>query len=189
MLPEVRAALAGKNATVLRHNDAYSRFSPLEWVSKGTSIRLHQARPIMVAGKPVGVVLVSRSPAALFRGMWEDAGKIAVGTLTIFALLLLFTSVLARAIVRPVEKLSEAARSLASGGRAYPRRPTLEVREIRSLFDDFEAMAASIARRRSISAISLRSKSCADRKVRCSARTARRVQSTSRRAHRPSLTN
>jgi len=146
-LPEVRMALAGRTATVLRRNDAYSRFLPLEWLSRGTSIRLHQARPIMVAGKPVGVVLVSRSPAALFRGMWEDAGKIAVGTLAIFALLILLTSVLARAIVRPVEKLSEAARLLSSGGRANPRRPTLEVREISSLFDDFEAMAASIARR------------------------------------------
>ncbi len=146
-LPEMRAALAGRAVTVLRHNDAYSRSSPVEWVSRATSIRLHQARPIMVGGKPVGAVLVSRSPAALFRGMWEDAGKIAVGTLAIFMLLVVLTSILARAIVRPVEKLSEAARSLASGGQANPRRPTLEVREIRSLYDDFEGMAASIARR------------------------------------------
>lgn len=146
-LPEMRTALAGRAVTVLRHNDAYSRSSPVEWVSRATSIRLHQARPIMVGGKSVGAVLVSRSPAALFRGMWEDAGKIAIGTLTIFVLLVVLTSVLARAIVRPVEKLSEAARSLASGGQANPRRPTLEVREIRSLYNDFEGMADSIARR------------------------------------------
>ncbi|KPL68741.1 histidine kinase [Erythrobacter sp. SG61-1L] len=146
-LPELRVALSGRPVTVLRHNDAYSRSSPLEWVSRATSIRLHQARPIMVGGKPVGAVLVSRSPAALFRGMWEDAGKIAAGTLAIFLLLIALTSILARAIVRPVEKLSEAARSLASGAQVEPRRPTLEVREIRSLYDDFEAMAASIARR------------------------------------------
>lgn len=146
-LPEIRTALVGKASTVLRHNDAYSRSSPVEWISRGTSIRLHQARPIMVTGKPVGVVLISRSPAALFRGMWEDGGKIVIGTLTILALLVLLTSLLARSIVRPIEKLSEAARSLASGGQASPRRPTLEVREIRSLYDDFEGMAANIARR------------------------------------------
>jgi signal transduction histidine kinase len=146
-LPEIREALAGRAATVLRHNDSYSRASPVEWVSRATSIRLHHARPIMVGGRPIGVVLVSRSPAALFRGMWEDAGKIAAGTAAILVLLVLLTTVLARAIVSPIEKLSEAARALASGRQANPRRPTLEVREIRSLYDDFEAMAASIARR------------------------------------------
>ena len=143
-LPEVQDAMAGRTATVLRHNEAYSRSSPIEWISRATSIRLHQARPIMVKGKPVGVVLVSRSPAALFRGMWEDAGKIAFGAVAIFAFLVLLTSVLARAIVYPVEKLSEAARALALGGHANPRRPTLQVLEIRSLYDDFEGMAASI---------------------------------------------
>jgi hypothetical protein len=49
--------------------------------------------------------------------------------------------------VRPIEKLSEAARALASGRPSNPRRPTLEVREIRSLYDDFAAMADSIAHR------------------------------------------
>jgi len=146
-LPEVQSALRGRPATVLRRNDSYSQASPVGWVSRATSIRMHQARPIMVNNDAVGAVLVSRSPAALFRGMWEDAGKIAAGTLAILALLILLTAILARAIVRPVEKLSEAARSLASGGHANPRRPTLEVREISSLYDDFEGMAASISRR------------------------------------------
>lgn len=147
MLPEVRAALSGATTTVLRHNDAYSRSSPLEWLSRGTSIRLHHVRPIIVAGRVKGAVLVSRSPAALFRGMWEDAGKIAAGTLTILGLLIALSAILARAIVRPVERLSAAARSLASGQEAGPRRPTLEISEIRSLYDDFASMAASIARR------------------------------------------
>lgn len=146
-LPEVQAALAGQSRTVLRHNDSYSQSNPLYMVSRATAIRLHHARPIMRDGKPVGVVLVSRSPAALFRGMWEDAGKIAFGTLSIFALLVVLTMVLARAVVTPIEKLSAAARALASGRSARLRHPTLEVREVRSLYDDFEVMAESIDRR------------------------------------------
>lgn len=146
-LPEVRAALGGRRVTVLRHNDAYAAGSPIGWISRATAVRLHHARPIVVAGRTVGVVLVSRSPAALFRGMWEDAGKIAAGTAMIAMLLVLLTAVLVRAIVRPIEKLSEASRALASGLPAHPRRPTLEVSEIRSLYDDFEHMAASIAHR------------------------------------------
>lgn len=146
-LPEVRAALEGKPLTVLRYNDFYTLRYPLEWVSRATSIRLHHARPIVLSGRPAGVILVSRSPRALFRGMWEDRGKIAAGTGAIFLLLVLLTAIFARAVVSPVEKLSEAARALARGQMVNPRRPTLQVAEIRSLFDDFAAMAAAIARR------------------------------------------
>ncbi len=146
-LPEIRHALAGQASTVLRRNSAYRYRFPLEWVSRATNIRLHHARSIRVDGQVKGVMLVSRSPSALFRGMWEDRGKIALGAGAIFILLVLLTGVLARAIVRPVENLSRAARALAQGRSADPRRPTLQVREIRSLFDDFNAMARSIEQR------------------------------------------
>lgn len=146
-VPEVRSALSGTPRTVLRHNDAYLRDTPLDWISRATSIRMHQARPIMVRGEVAGVVLVSRSPRALFRGMWEDRGKIALGVAAIFSLLLVLTGVLARAIIRPVERLSRASRALAQGRHTALRRPTLAVREIGSLYDDFSAMSAAIARR------------------------------------------
>jgi signal transduction histidine kinase len=147
VLPEVRAALAGGARTVLRHNEIYARTSPLQWLSRATDIRLHHARPIRVNGKVVGAILVSRSPSALFRGMWEDRGKIALGVAAILAALLGLTAVLARAIVAPVERLAAATRALAGGRNAEPRRPTLEVKEIRALYDDFAAMAAAIERR------------------------------------------
>jgi signal transduction histidine kinase len=146
-LPEVRRALAGSPTTVLRHNDAYRHDTPLEWLSRATSIRLHHARPIVVNDEVVGVILVSRSPSALFRGMWEDRGKIAIGVGVIFLALLVLTAILARAIVRPVENLSRATRALAEGRRTDFRRPSLQVLEIRSLFDDFAVMAQSIERR------------------------------------------
>jgi signal transduction histidine kinase len=146
-LPEVRAALAGGSQTVMRLNSSYQRGWLLRWLSPATDIRLHHARAITVNGEVVGVILVSRSPSALFRGMWEDWGKIAVGTGVIFALLLGIAAVLARAIVVPVERLSAATRALAQGRPARLRAPTLEVREIRSLNADFAAMAEAIARR------------------------------------------
>jgi signal transduction histidine kinase len=146
-LPEVRAALAGQLDTVLRHNGAYTHPYPLEWVSRGTDIRLHHVRPIVVGGRVVGVVLVSRSPRALFRGMWEDRGKIAGGSIAIFALLVAMTALLGRTIVRPIEALSRATRALAEGRSADPPQPTLRVREIDGLIRDFAAMAAAIEAR------------------------------------------
>lgn len=146
-LPEVRAALAGKAATVMRLNESYNATYAFEWLSRASNIRLHHARPIRVNGQVVGALLVSRSPRALFRGMYEDRGKIALGIAIIFLLLLGLTGLLSRAIVRPMENLSRATRALASGQRAEPVRPSLQVVEIRDLFSDFEVMADSIDKR------------------------------------------
>lgn len=146
-LPEVRAALAGRSITTLRLNGAYTHPYPLEWISRATDIRLHHARPILAGGHVVGVVLASRSPRALFRGMYEDRGKIAAGTAAIFLFLLLMTALLGRTIVRPIEALSQATRALAEGRQADPPQPTLRVREIDSLIQDFATMANAIEAR------------------------------------------
>lgn len=146
-LPEVRAALGGSAVTVLRENEGYANRYPLEWLSRAANIRLHHARPIVVDGKVVGVLLVSRSPRALFLGIYEDRGKIVLGVVVIFAMLVLLSAVLSRAIVRPVERLSQATRELAAGRRVAARQPSLQVVEIAALFRDFELMAESIDKR------------------------------------------
>jgi signal transduction histidine kinase len=143
----VQAALGGRATTVLRLNDQYRARYSLEWLSRAANVRLHHARPIRVEGDIVGVVLVSRSPRALFRGIYEDRGKIAFGIVAIFGLLTLVSAVLSRAIVRPIEGLSRATRDLASGRRSDRYRPSLQVVEIRQLFDDFDHMAESIEKR------------------------------------------
>ena len=147
MLPEVRAALRGRASTVLRLNAGYRANHSLEWLSRAANVRLHHARPVRVDGHVVGVLLVSRSPRALFRGIYEDRGKILVGVVAILALLVVVTAILSRAIVRPIERLSHATRDLASGRPASPHHPSLQVVEIRQLFEDFDHMAESIEKR------------------------------------------
>lgn len=146
-LPEIKAALAGRAVTVLRRNEGYVALYPLTWLSRAGNIRLHHARPVRVDGKVVAVLLLSRSPRALFLGLYEDRGKILLGVVTILLMLLFLSAILSRAIVRPIEGLSRATRSLASGRRIAPRHPSLQVVEIRTLFEDFEQMADSIEKR------------------------------------------
>jgi signal transduction histidine kinase len=143
-LPEVRQALAGKPVTMLRLNTTYYRRTILEVFSQAANIRLHHARPIKLDGKVVGVVLVSRSPRALLRGIYEDRGKIAFGVAAILTLLIGLSMVLGRAIVQPLENLSAASRSLAKGQRQTPKGSSLQVVEIRTLYHDFDMMAQSI---------------------------------------------
>ncbi|WEK47244.1 MAG: HAMP domain-containing sensor histidine kinase [Candidatus Andeanibacterium colombiense] len=146
-LREVGAALAGMPATVLRRNEQYVAYYPWEWLTRAGNLRLHYARPIRTNGQVAGVLLVSRSPSALFRGIYEDWGKIVLGIGIIFALLVVLSVLLSRAIVRPIEGLSRATRELAAGRRITPRHPTLKVVEIDALFGDFEQMADSLEQR------------------------------------------
>lgn len=146
-LPEIQAALEGRPTTVLRENEGYPTHHALDWLSRAANIRLHHARPIVVDGRIAGVLLLSRSPRALALGLYEDRGKIALGVAAIFAMLLMLSAVLSRAIVRPIEGLSRATRALASGRRVAARQPTLQVVEIRALYEDFEQMADAIEKR------------------------------------------
>ena len=55
----------------------------------------------MSGDRVVGVVLLSRSPRALFRGIYEDRGKIALGVAGIFSLLIIMTALVSRGVTRP----------------------------------------------------------------------------------------
>ncbi|WP_374468464.1 ATP-binding protein [Phenylobacterium sp.] len=147
MLPEVRDALAGQPRTVFRESGDYQPSSPLEWLSRAASLRLHHARPIVADGEVVGVLLLSRSPRALFRGLYEDRGKIALGAGVIFALLVLMAGLVSRGVTRPIEALSAASRRVAAGGGDIPETPATAAVEIRQLYEDFRAMAERIERR------------------------------------------
>ncbi|HEX7884678.1 MAG TPA: HAMP domain-containing sensor histidine kinase [Phenylobacterium sp.] len=146
-LPEVRAALAGRPRTVLRENGDYQPLYRFEWLSKASGIRLHHARPIVVDGQVRGVVLLSRSPRALFRGLYEDRGKFAIAAGVILGLLVVLAGLIARGVTLPIEKLSAASRQVAGGGGEIPRTPRTAAVEIRDLYEDFRAMAERIERR------------------------------------------
>ncbi len=144
-LPELAAALGGENATVMRRSDIYRPSFVLAFVSRASGVRLHHVRPIRADNQVVGAVILSRTPPPLFSGMAEDAGKIAIGVILIFITLVGITAVLARAIIRPIETLSRATRSVAAGRATIPGDPSLKVVEIEALYADFRSMAAGIS--------------------------------------------
>jgi signal transduction histidine kinase len=143
-LPEVASALAGIPDTTLRRNGAYRAVYRFEWLSRAAAIRVHYARPIFVDGHVVGVLLLSRSARALFVGLYEDRGKIAIGVLAILAALVLLSGLLSRGIARPIDQLRLAARDVAAGQGRVPDVPPTAAIEIQDLYRDFALMAAAI---------------------------------------------
>ncbi len=146
-LSEIQAALAGKRMTVLRTNTTYERRTFLEAFSRGSTLRVHHARPIIIGGKPMGALLLSRSPRGLFLGMYEDRGKIALGASAIFLSLLSLVGLLSRGIAKPIDELAQATKGGARGNLDVPDTPATAAVEIRQLFSNYREMAARIDKR------------------------------------------
>lgn len=146
-LPEVAAALRGETRTVLRRQSDYRPRYSFEWLSRASGIRLHHARPIVVDGKVEGVLLLSRSPRALFGGLYEDRGKFLAGLAGLILILVLLSGLIAGGITRPIVALSRASRDVAAGVGDIPETPATAAVEIRQLYEDFRAMAEAIDRR------------------------------------------
>lgn len=146
-LTEVRSALAGEPRTVLRRNDAYQPRYSMEWLSRAAGLRIHHARPILVNGRVEGVVVSSRSPRALFRGLYQDRIKIGLGIIGTLGLIALLAVLVSRGIARPIEALSRATRDVASGGGTLPPAPATAAVEIQTLYEDFGLMAQAVDRR------------------------------------------
>jgi signal transduction histidine kinase len=94
-----------------------------------------------------GILLLSRSPRALFKGLYQDRGKILLGIVLIFGALVVIAGLLSRGIAQPIERLGAATRKVASGDGDIPEPPVTAAIEIRALYENFAAMAEEIARR------------------------------------------
>lgn len=146
-LPEVREALAGRIATVLRRRGDYQPVYWGEFLSRAAGIRVHHVRPIVLDGHVIGAVMVSRSPRGLFVGIYQDGGRILLGIGLIFGTLVLLAGLLSRGIARPIEALGEATQKVARGAVTIPDPPATAAVEISALYENFASMAERIERR------------------------------------------
>lgn len=146
-LPEVREALAGRTATVLRQRADYQPVYWAEFLSRAAGIRVHHVRPVVLDGQVIGAVMLSRSPRGLFVGIYQDRGRILLGIGLIFGTLVLLAGLLSRGIAKPIEALGEATQKVAHGAVTVPDPPATAAVEIRALYKNFASMAERIERR------------------------------------------
>jgi signal transduction histidine kinase len=146
-LPEVREALAGRTATMLRERGDYRARYWAEFLSRAAGIRVHHVRPVILNGQVVGAIMVSRSPRGLFVGIYQDRGRILLGIGLIFGTLVVLAGLLSRGIARPIEALGEATQKVARGAVSVPDPPVTAAIEIRTLYENFASMAERIERR------------------------------------------
>ncbi len=146
---EVAAALRGQHSSALRRKGDYQSRYTLEFLSRASAIRVSYAQPIIYNDRVIGTLLLSRSPRSLFKGLYEDIGKIIAATGLIFLLVLGLAGLLSRSITRPVELLNNSIIRVARGERPLLESPRTAAVELQQLFANFEAMAISIDQRSS----------------------------------------
>ena len=143
---EVREALAGRARNSLRRVAVEPL--PIAAISRNTAIRVHVARPVVVDGRLVGGVLVSRSPSTILAALYDKRWLLIQAAGLVLAVGVGVALVAARTLVSPIRRLGRAAGRLArhetshfDGGRPY------RVIELAELAASVEAMARSLQQR------------------------------------------
>lgn len=143
---EVGEALAGRPASRLRRVAVDP--VPIAAISRNTAIRVHVASPIVVDGRLLGGVLVSRSPSTILGALSGKYWLLAQAATLVAAVVVGIALVAARTLVLPIRRLRRAAGRLArqetdrfDGGRPY------RVIELAELAASVQAMAESLQER------------------------------------------
>lgn len=135
---EVKAALDGEFASTLRTR---LRKIPPPWVysfTKGASLRVFTAFPVIVDGRAAGVVYASRSPRHILQMMAAESEKLYLAGVVMALALAGFGYIASRAITRPIHALTERTRLIASGDpdalKPLKSHGTAEVAELSEAF-------------------------------------------------------
>lgn len=145
---EVAKALQGAFAATLRQRVSSHAPPPLYSLSRGTSIRIFTATPIILRDRVAGVLYASRTPSNVFRHLYEERGKVVLAGLSVAALTLLIGLAFHRTITRPVHELIARTTAIGHGDRSAMRPLTNHgTSEFARLSQSFLDMAGSLNNR------------------------------------------
>jgi signal transduction histidine kinase len=147
-LDEVRQALAGRYASVMRERTLKHPPPPLVSISRGTGIRVFSAVPIFREDRVIGAVLLSRTPRSILQDLYSErdtAILVGAGLLLLAVSLAIFTSY---TIARPIHALIRQTRGIATGDeRALEPLKSPMTEELALLSQSFSEMAQSLEHR------------------------------------------
>lgn len=145
---EVADALAGHFRAVIRLRVPQREPPPLYSVSRGTSVRVFTAMPVILRGHVAGVIYASRTPSNVMKNLYEERHKVALATLSMVVLTVLIGIAFHRTITGPIRELLGRTRSIAAGDRTAIRPLRHHgTTELATLTQGFLDMAGSLAAR------------------------------------------
>ncbi len=147
-IPEVKTALEGANASVLRQRISDEPRPPIASISRGTDIRVFIAVPIIYDSHLWGVVYLSRTPQNILKHLYADRGKVALIGFSLLAVTLLLAFFTSRTIAKPINELIAKTQAAAEGnGAGVEPLASPVTKEVDLLSQSFSTMARSLNER------------------------------------------
>lgn len=147
-VPEVREALDGRYASVIRERIPDGPLPPIYSISRGTNIRVFTAFPITHEGRILGAVYLSRTPESIVKRLYDNRVTLAVVGSAMLGMTLLLGLLVSWTIAVPIRQLLLQVEKVRSN-----EQRTIEplshpiTRELASLSDSFAAMSRSLTER------------------------------------------
>jgi two-component system sensor histidine kinase CreC len=139
---EVAQALDGQYSSVLRLRIRNQPAPPLYSITRGTSVRVFAAMPVMIGGKVVGVVYASRTPSNILKNLKAERRRVAAALAAVVGGALIVGFVFWRTITRPIHRMIGYMRAIGVAGRDAIRAPAHHgTRELAMLSQGFLDMA------------------------------------------------
>ncbi|MGI9381553.1 MAG: ATP-binding protein, partial [Methyloligellaceae bacterium] len=147
-IDEVRNALRGRYASVIRQRILDSPPPSIASISRGTGIRIFVALPITYKDRLWGVAYLSRTPKNILKHLYAEREKVILAGFTILALTFLLALLTSSTISWPISRLIERTRRV-SAGDPEAMRPLNNpgTREMAQLAKSFSDMAISLHER------------------------------------------
>lgn len=147
-IPEVKHALHGEYASVIRQRISDEPPPPLYSISRGTHIRVFVAFPIVEQDRLQGVVYLSRTPTNIIKHLYENRQAVFFATLILLVLAVLLILFVSSTISRPIRELLRQTERVRQGEQrevAAIQNPVTE--EIAQLSESFAGMSQALAER------------------------------------------
>src|SRR5262249_6554395 len=147
-LAEVRTALGGDFASVLRNRGQDRPSPPLYSISRGPELRVFVAMPVFVDDRVRGVVYLSRTPDNIVRNLYSERERLTLAAGLITAAAAVIGFIFVRTITRPVSALARRAEAITLGDRAViGPLPHHGTSELAALTQSFMTMAKRLSDR------------------------------------------
>jgi len=114
-IAEVKKALTGQYAAVLRERISDEPPPSIASLSRGTGIRVFVAFPIMNQGEVEGVVYLSRTPQNILKHLYSIKEKVILLGLLLLGLTGLIVLFISSRLSRPIRELIEQTKKVTSG--------------------------------------------------------------------------
>ena len=147
-IPEVRRALHGQYASVIRQRISDEPPPPLYSISRGTSIRVFTAFPIIENNRLQGVVYLSRTPTNIIKHLYANWEKVLLATLSLLILAILLILFVSSTVSRPIRELLRQTERVRQGEqRVVDPIQNPVTKEIAQLSESFAGMSHALAER------------------------------------------